>query len=454
MTPRKRDICWNYGIPAREAPRTLVEPTEIDLSPGMIVLIAGPSGSGKSSLLTAIAEQAGGAVHVGRRRFSPDRPVVDGIASGDVPSAALEILTACGLGEPRLWIRRYGDLSEGERFRADLARAIGEARRAETHGKRTQPGEARPVIFCDEYTSSLHRRLARAVSWNLRKLVSRHGLTLVAAATHEDILGDLQPDRVIRLGAAVECTSEHSARRLGGRAISLRRGLDIKPGGIGDYHAFGPMHYRSRDNLGFVDKVFVLRERTSRERLGILVYAHAPLELSLRNAATGGRFVRNARRLNRELRILRRLVMHPDVRGCGLGHWFVRKTLPQVGVRFVECLATMGEVNPVFEKAGLKRVGLCPLPRGRMHLLERLKLADVDPFSAEFERLVGRHPRVRALVERTVIEWAGGLYGNRRRKTAGRSSEQLAQSFQQIIGRPPVYYLWDASGEYPAVNAE
>lgn len=448
MTLRKREICWNYGIPPREAPRTLVEPTEIDLSPGTIVLISGPSGSGKSSLLAAIAEQAGSAVHVGRRRFQPDRPIVDGIASREEPSAAPEILTACGLGEPRHWIRRYCDLSEGERFRADLARAIGEARRSETRSGGVRDCDARPIICCDEFTSSVHRRLARAVSWNVRKLVSRYGLTLVAAATHEDILGDLQPDRVICLGGG-EGKSELGAVRYLRRAISLRRGLVIEPGGIGDYHAFGPMHYRSRDNLGFVDKVFVLREKATGERLGILVYAHAPLELSLRNSATGGRFVRNPRRLNRELRILRRLVMHPDVRGCGLGHWFVRKTLPRAGVRFVECLAAMGEVNPVFEKAGLSRVGTCPLPRGRLRLLERLKLADVDPFSAEFERLVGRHPRVRALVERTVIEWAGGLYGNTRWKTAGRPSEQLAQSFQQIIGRPPVYYLWDKEGEYP-----
>ena len=46
------------------------------------------------------------------------------------------------------------------------------------------------------------------------------------------------------------------------------------------------VHYREADELGFVDKVFVLRERGSGERLGIVVYAHPPLELALRNRAT------------------------------------------------------------------------------------------------------------------------------------------------------------------------
>jgi GNAT superfamily N-acetyltransferase len=231
--------------------------------------------------------------------------------------------------------------------------------------------------------------------------------------------------------------------------MSLRRRATIEPGSVSDYRIFGPMHYRHRDGLGFVDKVFLLKESPRGDPLGILVFAHAPLELAQRNRCTAGRFIRNPRRLNRELRILRRLVMHPDVRGCGLGHWFVENTLPQVGVRFVECLAAMGAVNPVFERAGMDRIGRCPLPRGRMAMLQRLRQWNIDPFADDFPRRISRFPRVRKLVEKTIQDWVTTTQGPKKYRIEGRPVAVLAQTFRQIIGEPPLYYLWDKKRVYP-----
>jgi hypothetical protein len=201
-----------------------------------------------------------------------------------------------------------------------------------------------------------------------------------------------------------------------------------------------------------VDKVFLLKERGTGEPLGILVFAHAPMELSLRNSSTRGRFTRNVRRLNRELRILRRLVMHPDVRGCGLGHEFVRQALPMVGVRFVECLAAMGEVNPVFERADMRRVGRCPLPKGRLKLLERMKEWRLDPFAADFPRKIARYPRVRKLVEDTVQDWVNATHGRGKYSVRGKGASQLSQTFRQLLGSPPIYYLWDREGVFPILD--
>lgn len=439
MTPRKREICWNYGIPPRELPFAVSASHPINLRPGSIILLTGPSGCGKSSMLAALAEKTKNAIWVGQTQSRAARPVIDLVAPRKSLATAMEILTVCGLGEPRLWVRQFGDLSDGEKFRASLACAVG----------RALCSNASPVIFCDEFTARLHRRLAKAVAYNLRKLVSRHRLMLVVASAQNDIVSDLRPDEMVTLGE-----SEHSAglkrpamHDCGG--ISLQRRMLIEPGSVRDYQHFRAMHYRSRDGLGFVDKVFLLRESAAGQPLGILVFAHAPLELAMRNLATGGRFIRNIRRLNRELRILRRLVMHPDIRGCGLGHWFVRNTLPQVGVRFVECLAAMGEVNPVFERAGMTRVGPCPMPKGRLALMERLRAWKLDPFSADFERKAARLPRVRKLVIETVRAWTGRMHGMMCEKVSGRELGQLTQSFRQIIGRPPVYYLWDREGEFP-----
>lgn len=439
MTPRKRKVCWDFGIPPREQPFTLAEDLPVALKPGAIVLLSGPSGSGKSSILAALAEKVPNAVWVGRSRFPTHRAIVDAIAPGKTLATALEILTACGLGEPRLWIRQFRDLSDGERFRAALAKAVGVS---------LSGNVARPIL-CDEFTAILHRRAAKAIAYNLRKLVTRHGLTLVAATTHEDVIPDLQPDQVIHLGGGEPGITSRNPRD---RATSLQRRATIEAGSVRDYRQFGPMHYRHRDGLGFVDKVFLLRESPRGEALGILVFAHAPLELALRNRCTQGRFTRNPRRLNRELRILRRLVMHPDVRGCGLGHWFVEKTLPRVGVRFVECLAAMGAVNPVFEKAGMQRIGRCPLPRGRLALLQRLRQWGIDPFADDFSRKIARTPRVRALVERTIEKWVDTTQGAHKYRVHGKPPTVLAATFRQCIGEPPLYYLWDKAGVFPRLE--
>ncbi len=436
MTPRKREVCWNFGIPPREEPFVIGENLSIELRPGTIVMLTGPSGSGKTSLLQAAAEQAGQVIWVGRGRFPIGRAIVDSVAPRKTLATALDILTACGLGEPRLWVREFRDLSDGEQFRASLARAVG----------RSLDGRQPVPIFCDEFSAILHRRMAKAVAYNIRKLVSRYHLMLVVAGTHDDVIADLQPDQVVRLDTANQQVVRSRSRE---KAISLRRRATIVPGSVRDYRIFGPMHYRHRDGLGFVDKVFILKESPRGEPLGILVFAHAPMELALRNRSTAGRFTRNVRRLNRELRILRRLVMHPDVRGCGLGHWFVENTLPKVGVRFVECLAAMGAVNPVFERAGMHRVGRCALPRGRMELLTRLRKWEIDPFSPEFPQKIARFPRLRKLIEETIKSWVDRTQGTAKLRVEGRPPDSLARAFRQLIGEPPIYYLWDERGEFP-----
>jgi len=436
MSPRMREVCWDFGIPPREQATVIAENLQLTLKPGTLVLLTGPSGAGKSSVLQAVADRLGDVTWVGQSAFSAERAIIDCIAPRRSLGEALEILTACGLGEPRLWVRRYGDLSDGERFRAALARAVGQV---------LTDGRTRPIL-CDEFTAILHRRLAKAMAYNLRKLVTRSGLILVAATTHDDILKDLRPDTLVRLGHGGP-TVQAGTPRSG--VVSLQRRAIIEPGSVRDYAMFSPLHYRHRDGLGFVDKVFLLRECKAGQPLGILVFAMAPAELTLRNRATQGRFVRNMRRLNRDLRILRRLVMHPDVRGCGLGHWFVEQTLPRVGVRFIECLAAMGSVNPVFEKAGMTRVGRCPPPRGRIKLLERMAKHHVDPFAPDFHRRIARCPRVRSMVERTILHWVSATTAGHKYRIETRPAEELARAFRQLVGSPPVYYLWDRDREFP-----
>ena len=474
---RARDVAAHFGLPRDVAhPGPAAEQLTLDLAPGTLTLLVGPSGAGKSTLLRRVAARCRQAAWVSGWPGATDarKLVVDAICgktagepAGDPPSESgivcsrraaaragclrspYGVLVACGLGEPRLWLRRVCDLSEGERFRAALACAVVRAVRRESP----------PILLCDEFAGSLHRRLAAAICFNLRRMVTRFGLTFLAATCRAELVAALRPDRLVRLPMETSGrAASRAARRTrpaeppDGWPLSGRRGADapslnpvVVSAEAAEYAAFASMHYRGVGMPRFIDRVFALRDSASGETLGVLLLGFAPLELRLRNVATAGRFRRNPARLNRELRIIRRVVIHPDVRGCGLGTLLVREALRRSDVRFVECLATMGTLCPLFDRAGMVRVGPCPPPRGRVRLLQRLELWNIDPADPRIEDRLRDCPRVRALLHRTLQDRSRAVHsaGIRRRHAS------LTPMLNRFLAAPPIYFLWDRHGEYP-----
>lgn len=426
---RTSEIRHRFGV-TQTTCETLLPRIEAPLAAGQIIAFVGPSGSGKSTALSEIESRFATAHNVDRISFPSSRAIIDCIAPQSSLSRALEILSFCALGEAGIWVKRFDALSEGEQFRARLARAIGAVLERDATG---------PLII-DEFGSRLHRRAAKAVAFNLRKLTTRWKPIVAIATNNEDILTDLQPDTIVRLDGWRKPSISLQVPR--SRACSLWRSLRVTPATRRDYESFAPMHYRGTRELGFVSKVFALRERRTDLPVGVVVYSHGARELALRNQATDERFTRNLAKLNRELRVLRRLVMHPDLRGCGFGHRLVRKTLPLVGVPYVECLAAMGAVNPVFEKAGMKRIGECEAPRQQRRIAQKLAALGVDPFGPRFESQVCRRPKVRALVAESVQNWYEATTAEGKTRVLRQSPQLLARLFRNVVGCRPVYYLW------------
>lgn len=135
-----------------------------------IGLIVGASGSGKSKLLRSIAD--------------PEQPEWEhGVALAEhfaSAEEAAERFYAVGLNTVPIWRLPYDVLSNGQQFRADLARSL----------------HIGAVI--DEFTSVVDRNVAVSASRAMRGYVDRMGLTdIVLASCHRDVIPWLRPDWII-----------------------------------------------------------------------------------------------------------------------------------------------------------------------------------------------------------------------------------------------------------------
>lgn len=139
-------------------------------------LIVGPSGAGKSVLARKLWGD-----NVRESHDWDDRSIVDNFPEGVSISEITNTLTAVGFGTVPAWLRPYSTLSNGEKFRADMARSIVDA---------TDP------IVIDEFTSVVDRQVAKIASHAVQKTIRRSDKKFVAVTCHYDIEEWLQPDWV------------------------------------------------------------------------------------------------------------------------------------------------------------------------------------------------------------------------------------------------------------------
>src|SRR5262249_44529485 len=146
----------------------------------------------------------------------PDAPLIDALP-GSLEDR-LATLSGCGLSEARLLLRTPAELSEGQRYRFRLALAL---------------ASGLPWGFADEFTATLERPLAKVVAFTLRKLVSRTGVGVLAATTHEDVVEDLAPDVWVRCGGDGQIEVER--RRWKRQSVSFADELWFSDGSRSDW---------------------------------------------------------------------------------------------------------------------------------------------------------------------------------------------------------------------------
>jgi hypothetical protein len=183
VTEKVAAVMRMFGLTAeRLRGRTFNHNCELEIGYGDIVYITGPSGCGKSVLLRELKKSvpAEERVDLDEIELPAGKTLIDCVG-GDF-LAGLRFLSIAGLNDVFCVLNQPANLSEGQKYRFRLARAL-------AAGKR--------FIFADEFCSNLDRISAAVISFNIHKFANKAGAVFILASAHDDVLGDLEPDVLI-----------------------------------------------------------------------------------------------------------------------------------------------------------------------------------------------------------------------------------------------------------------
>jgi hypothetical protein len=179
-SPRVIECAEAFGIGLDEKEFVVYDNLELTVDDGAIVFITGESGSGKSLLLKDLRAQmlaAGKKVADLDSVEYSDKPLVEQV--GKSTDDAIRILSAAGLNDAHLFVRKPSELSDGQRYRFAIALLM---------------NSDAEVWTADEFTAFLDRETARVLCFNLQKLARKVGVTVLLATTHGDMIEELAPD--------------------------------------------------------------------------------------------------------------------------------------------------------------------------------------------------------------------------------------------------------------------
>ena len=203
---RSRRLQEAFGIVSTVIELPIVENLAITVRSREVILITGPSGSGKSLLLESIKLLTGNIRSIGTSSEVQvtwnlhGAPPCVGVPESCDPNVApidalnwlsmeeaLQIMAVSGLAEPQVLIRPSRTLSLGQKYRLSLALGI---------------AKDIDLLLVDEFCEPLDRFSAAAVSKHLRKEVHLRGMSAIVATSRPDaVVSTLRPDRTLVLSS-------------------------------------------------------------------------------------------------------------------------------------------------------------------------------------------------------------------------------------------------------------
>lgn len=253
---------------------------EIDLNSNWkIGLIVGKSGTGK----TTIAKQLFPNSYITSYEYNKET-ILDDMPKECSVDEITKAFNSVGFSSPPSWLKPYSVLSNGQKMRVDLARAILE--------------ENKMFVF-DEFTSVVDRNVAKIGSYAIQKAIRKTDKQFIAVGCHYDVEDWLMPDWVFNTDTMTFQSFEEQKKNRPEIKFNIYKAKDKSI-----WKMFAKHHYLSHSHN---NAAHVYLATINDEIAGFLSVLHLPHPK-----------VKNIKKVHR-------LVILPDYQGAGFGIKFLEE---------------------------------------------------------------------------------------------------------------------------------
>jgi len=238
-----------------------------------IGLIVGKSGTGK----TTIAKQLFNDAYITNFKYNAET-ILDDMPKDCSVEQITNAFNSVGFSSPPSWLKPYSVLSNGQKMRVDLARAILE--------------EKKFFVF-DEFTSVVDRNVAQIGSFAMQKAIRKSDKKFIAVTCHHDVQDWLLPDWIFNTDTMTFQSFEGQKKNRPEIEFEIYETRDKSI-----WKMFAKHHYLSHSHNN-VARVFIAM--VNNEIAGFISVFHFPHPKS------------------KIIKQVHRLVILPDYQGVGIG---------------------------------------------------------------------------------------------------------------------------------------
>lgn len=244
-----------------------------------IGLIVGKSGTGKTTIAKQLFEDA----YITDFKYSAET-VLDDMPKNCTLEQITNAFNSVGFSSPPSWLKPYCVLSNGEKMRVDLAKAILD--------------EKKFFVF-DEFTSVVDRNVAQIGSFAMQKAIRKSDKKFIAVTCHYDVQEWLMPDWVFNTDTMTFQSFEGQKKNRPDIKFEIYQTSDKSI-----WKMFYKYHYLSSSHNNAAN-VFIAT--INDEIAGFLSVLHFPHHKS------------------KNIKKVHRLVVLPDYQGAGFGIMFLNE---------------------------------------------------------------------------------------------------------------------------------